>query len=61
MKMRARFVPEGQEMDLDKLNEAVRSGAQGKILDVEDKDSDERVEGSVEQKGDTCVDSLYIG
>jgi len=48
MKMGARFVPEGQEMDLNNLNEAIRRGAQGKILDVEDKDSDERVEVFVE-------------
>ena len=61
MKMGARFVPEGQEMDLDKLNEAIRSGAQGKILDVEDKDSDESVEVFVEWKGDTCVDSSCTG
>ncbi len=48
MKMGARFVPEGQERDLDKLNDAIRSGAHGKILDVEDRESEERVEVFVE-------------
>jgi hypothetical protein len=48
IKMGARFVPKGKGMDLEKLAEAVRSGTQGKVMDIEDEDSDERVEVFVE-------------
>jgi hypothetical protein len=48
MRMGARFVPEGRTVDLTKLTEAIRDGAQGKLLDVEDEQSAERVEVFVE-------------
>jgi len=48
IKMGARFVPNAKETDLEKLAEAMRSGAQGKVVDVEDDESEERVEVFVE-------------
>lgn len=48
MRMGARFVPDSAEVDLGQLAEAIRSGAQGKVIDVEDKDSEERVEIFIE-------------
>jgi len=48
VKMGARFVPEGKTVDLAKLTEAIQNGAQGKLLDVEDEESAERVEVFVE-------------
>jgi hypothetical protein len=48
VRMGARFVPEGKDVDWTKLTEAIRNGAQGKLLDVEDEESAERVEVFVE-------------
>ena len=48
IKMGARFVPEGQGVDHEALANALRSGAQGKVVDIEDEESDERVEIFVE-------------
>jgi hypothetical protein len=48
MKMGARFVPEAQGVNYDELAAAIRSGAQGKVVDVEDEESEERVEIFVE-------------
>lgn len=48
VKMGARFVPESQNIDLEKLAEAMHNGTLGKVMDVEDQESDERVEIFVE-------------
>lgn len=48
LKMGARFAPEMEDMDFEEVMEAVRSGQQGKIMDVTDEESGERVEIFVE-------------
>jgi len=48
VKMGARFVPESEDIDLEALAEAIRSGQQGKILEVTDQDEAEYVEIFVE-------------
>jgi hypothetical protein len=48
MKMGARFVPEAEGVDYEELAAAIRSGAQGKVVDVEDEESGEHVEIFVE-------------
>ncbi len=48
LKMGARFAPEMEGVDFDELMEAVRSGKQGKVLDVTDDEGGERVEIFVE-------------
>ena len=51
MKMGAKFVPELEEMDTSQIIEAIaaiKSGAHGKIVDVEDDEGGERVEVFVE-------------
>lgn len=48
LKMGARFAPEMEGVDFDELMEAVRSGKQGKVLDVTDEEGGERVEIFVE-------------
>ncbi len=48
IKMGARFAPEVEGVELDELMEAIRGGAQGKIIDVEDAEDGERVEIYVE-------------
>ncbi len=48
LRMGARFAPEMEDMDFNKVMEAVRSGQQGKIMDVTDEESGERVEIFVE-------------
>jgi hypothetical protein len=48
LKMGARFAPEVEGVELDEVLEAIRSGAQGKIIDVEDAADGERVEIYVE-------------
>ncbi|HFE67088.1 MAG TPA: hypothetical protein ENJ93_07470 [Chloroflexi bacterium] len=48
LKMGARFAPEMEDMDFAEVMEAVRSGQQGKIMDVADEESGERVEIFVE-------------
>ena len=48
IKMGARFVPQAEGMDYEELADAIRSGAQGKIVDVEDEESGEHVEIFVE-------------
>jgi hypothetical protein len=47
-RMGARFAPELGDMDLDEIVEQVKSGAQGKVIEVEDTESGERVEIYVE-------------
>jgi hypothetical protein len=48
IKMGARFAPEVEGVELDEVMEQIRSGAQGKIIDVEDAEDGERVEIYVE-------------
>lgn len=48
LKMGARFAPEMDSVDFDELMEAVRSGKQGKVLDVMDEEGGEHVEIFVE-------------
>ena len=48
IRMGARFVPESEDIDFEQVREALRSGQQRKILDVEDQDAEERVEIFVE-------------
>jgi hypothetical protein len=48
IKMGARFVPEAEGVNYEELADAIRSGAQGKIMDVEDDESEEHVEIFVE-------------
>lgn len=48
IKMGARFAPEMEGLDFDEIMEAIRSGAQGKILDVVDEKDGERVEIFIE-------------
>lgn len=48
LKMGARFAPEVEDVNFDEIMEAVRSGQQGKIMDVTDEESGERVEIFVE-------------
>jgi len=44
LKIGARFAPEVDELDLDEIVLAVQEGAAGKIVEVEDEDSGEKVE-----------------
>ena len=44
----ARFVPEMQDLDFRSIIELVKSGTQGKIIEVEDVEDGERVEVYVE-------------
>ncbi len=48
IKMGARFAPEMQNMDVTAVQTAIREGYQGKILEVEDPQDNERVELFVE-------------
>ncbi|MCA9899702.1 MAG: hypothetical protein KC433_16035 [Anaerolineales bacterium] len=48
LKMGARFVPDMEDGKLQELLAAVRSGQQGKVIDVTDEESGERVEIFVE-------------
>lgn len=48
IKMGARFVPDTEEVDFDEIAEALRSGQQGKILDIDDEEDQERIEIFVE-------------
>lgn len=48
MKMGARFAPEMENMDLDQIMEAIKEGAQGKIVEVEDDEDNERVQIYIE-------------
>jgi len=43
-----RFAPEFQDIDMQKLEEAILSGAEGKIIEVMDAEDNERVEIYVE-------------
>lgn len=48
IKMGARFAPEVEGLDVDQITRAIREGAQGKIIDVEDEEDAERVEIFIE-------------
>ena len=48
MRIGAKFAPEMEDLDVDGIIEAIRSGAQGKIVEVEDSEDGERVEIYVE-------------
>ncbi|MFN2129132.1 MAG: SHOCT-like domain-containing protein [Anaerolineae bacterium] len=47
-KLGARFAPETEELDWEELIAAIREGASGKIVDVEDEQGGEKVEVFVE-------------
>lgn len=48
LKMGARFAPDMNGLDLNAIQEAIRSGMQGRIIEVDDEKDDERVEIFVE-------------
>jgi hypothetical protein len=48
MKMGARFAPEMENLDLNEIMQAIQEGAQGKIVEVEDEEDNERVQIYVE-------------
>jgi hypothetical protein len=48
MKMGARFAPDMEGVDYDQLMTAIRSGKQGKVIDITDSDDRERIEIFVE-------------
>ncbi|MCA9871389.1 MAG: hypothetical protein H6649_10465 [Caldilineae bacterium] len=48
LKMGARFAPEMEGIDIDQLTQLIRSGATGKLIEVEDSMDGERVEIFVE-------------
>ncbi len=48
IKMGARFAPEMNGMEYEQIMEAIKSGQQGKVMDVTDDESGERVEIFVE-------------
>jgi predicted hydrocarbon binding protein len=48
MKMGARFAPEMENMDLNEIMQSIKEGAQGKIVEVEDDDDNERVQIYIE-------------
>lgn len=48
IKLGARFAPSSAEVDYDEIMDAIRSGASGKLVDVEDNESGEHIEVWVE-------------
>ena len=48
MKVGAKFAPDINDISLDELVEAIKSGTEGKIVDVQDEEDGERVEIFVE-------------
>lgn len=48
LKIGARFTPDTHDLDLEQMIEAIRSGVQGRIMDIEDVEVGERVEVFVE-------------
>jgi hypothetical protein len=48
IKMGARFAPEAEGVDFEQVITAIRSGMQGKVIDVLDEEDSERVEVFVE-------------
>ena len=47
-KIAAKFAPEAENLEVDQIIEAIKSGAQGKIIDVTDDEDGEHVEILVE-------------
>ena len=43
MKMGARFAPEIEGVEFEKVTELIQSGAQGKVMDIIDNEEGERV------------------
>ncbi|HEY4689247.1 MAG TPA: hypothetical protein VIK33_08035 [Anaerolineae bacterium] len=48
LKMGARFAPNVEGLNYEEIKEAIKSGAQGKIIDVVDEEDGERVEIFIE-------------
>ena len=48
MKVGARFAPVMQDIDLDEIVRAIKEGAQGQIVEVEDEEDNERVQIYIE-------------
>ena len=48
IKMGARFAPNVEGIDIEQITRAIREGAQGRIVDVEDEQDGERVEIYIE-------------
>ncbi|MCR4408263.1 MAG: hypothetical protein NUW24_15320 [Anaerolineae bacterium] len=48
IKMGARFAPETEGVDFGQIMEAIKSGTQGKVIDVVDEEDGERVEVFIE-------------
>jgi hypothetical protein len=48
MKIGARFAPEMEGVDLDEIFQAIKDGAQGQIVEVEDEEDSERVQIYIE-------------
>ena len=48
LRMGARFIPEDAGINLEELSEQIRSGAHGKIVEVNDEESGEHVEIFIE-------------
>ncbi len=48
LKMGARFAPQTEGIDFEQIVKAIREGAEGRIVDVEDEDGGEHVEISIE-------------
>jgi hypothetical protein len=48
MKMGARFAPEMEELNLEEIMQAIKDGAQGQIVEVEDAKDGERVQIYIE-------------
>ena len=48
LKIGARFAPDVEDLDFEEVIETIRSGVQGRVVDVEDEEEGERVEIFVE-------------
>ena len=48
LKIGSHFAPDTHDLDLEQMIEAIRSGVQGRIMDIEDVEEGERVEIFVE-------------
>ena len=48
VKMGARFAPDMENLDLNEIMNAIKEGAQGKIVEVEDEQDNERVQIYIE-------------
>ena len=48
LKVAARFAPDMEDMDFEELRQTIKSGIQGKLVEVDDEDENEHVEIFVE-------------